>query len=71
MNYELLILGGYGLFVWSAFLFTLISCLVLYLKVKRDFQKKEEIFLKEFKKIQTKEIKITEEKEVLASRPVF
>ena len=56
MNYEFLILGGYGLFVWPAFLFTLISCLVLYLKVKRDFQKQEEIFLKEFKKIQTKEI---------------
>ena len=34
MNLELLTLGGYGQFVWPAFIFTFISCYYLYLKTK-------------------------------------
>ena len=32
MVLEYFILGGYGLFVWPAFIFTFISCFYLYLK---------------------------------------
>ena len=60
MNLELFILGGYGHFVWPAFMFTLVSCFVLYLKTNKAFQKEEKIFLREFKEIQ--EIKITKAK---------
>jgi len=51
MNLELLILGGYGQFVWPAFIFTFVSCFSLYVKTKKEFQKLEKIFLKEFKQI--------------------
>ena len=66
MNLELLILGGYGQFVWSAFIFTFISCFVLYVKTKKEFQKQEKMFLKEFKQIQTERIATTKSKEVLS-----
>ena len=66
MNLELLILGGYGQFVWPAFIFTFVSCFVLYVKTKKEFQKQEKMFLKEFKQIQTEKIETTKEKEVLS-----
>ena len=57
MNIELLVLNGYGQFVWPAFIFTYISCFFLYLKTKREFQKQEKIYLKIFK--QEQNIKVT------------
>ena len=54
MNIELFILGGYGQFVWPAFIFAIVSCFFLYLKTKKEFQKQEKIYLKEFKQLQTK-----------------
>ena len=71
MNLELLILGGYGQFVWPAFIFTFVSCFSLYVKTKKEFQKQEKIFLKEFKQMQTEKIKIAKEKEVLSGSPIF
>jgi len=49
MDLEFFVLGGYGLFVWSAFLYTFTSCFYLYLKTRKEFQKQEKIFLTEFK----------------------
>ena len=63
---ELFILDGYGQFVWSAFIFTFVSCLFLYIKTKKELQKQEKIFLREFKQLQTTKIKITKRKEVLS-----
>jgi len=71
MNLELLILGGYGQFVWPAFIFTFVSCFVLYVKTKKEFQKQEKIFLKEFKQIQTEKIETTKEKEALSGSLIF
>ena len=71
MNLELLILGGYGQFVWPAFIFTFVSCFSLYIKTKREFQKQEKIFLKEFKQIQTAKIVTVKEKEALSGSPIF
>ena len=66
MNMELFILGGYGQFVWPAFMFTLASCFSLYLKTKKEFQKQEKIYLREFKQLQTKKIEVDKKKEVLS-----
>ena len=63
---ELFILDGYGQFVWPAFIFTFVSCLFLYLKTKKEFQKQEKIYLKEFKQLQTKKIEVDKKKEVLS-----
>ena len=66
MNMELFILGGYGQFVWPAFIFAIASCFFLYLKTKKEFQKQEKIYLKEFKQLQTKKIEVDKKKEVLS-----
>ena len=71
MNLELLILGGYGQFVWPAFIFTFVSCFALYVKTKKEFQKQEKIFLKKFKQMQTEKIETVKEKEVLSGSPIF
>ena len=71
MNLEFLILGGYGPFVWSAFIFTFVSCLVLYLKTRKEFQKQEKMFLTEFKQVHTEKIETAKEKEALSGSPIF
>ena len=71
MNLELLIFGGYGQFVWPAFIFTFVSCFSLYVKTKKEFQKQEKIFLKEFKQMQTEKIETVKEKEALSGSPIF
>ena len=57
------ILDGYGQFVWPAFIFTFVSCFYLYLKTKRELQKQEELFLNEFKQVQTIKIEVDKKKE--------
>ena len=71
MNLEFLILDGYGQFVRPAFIFTFVSCFSLYVKTKKEFQKQEKIFLKEFKQIQTEKIETAKEKEALSGSPIF
>ena len=75
MNLELLILGGYGQFVWPAFIFTFVICFYLYLKTKKELQKQEKLFLKEFKQSQTAKIVVNSQKEntkkVLSGNSVF
>ena len=71
MNLELLILGGYGQFVWPAFIFTFVSCFSLYVKTRKEFQKQEKIFLIEFKQMQTEKIETVKEKEALSGSPIF
>ena len=63
MDLEFFILGGYGQFVWSAFIFTFVSCVVLYIKTKKELQKQEKIFLKEYGKLQPAEVKDCQRKE--------
>ena len=71
MNFELFILGGYGYFVWPAFIFTFVSCFALNLKTYKEFKKQEKMFLNEFKRMQAVKIKAVNEKEVLSSSPIF
>ena len=56
-------LGGYGQFVWPAFIFTFISCFILYLRTKKEFQKQEKMYISEFKQLQTAKIKTVKIKE--------
>ncbi len=71
MILEHIILDGYGQFVWPAFIFTFVGCFALYVKTKKEFQKQEKLFLKEFKQIQTEKIETTKNKEVLSGIPNF
>jgi len=58
MNLNFFTLGGYGLFVWPAFIFTLTLCFSFYLKTKKELKIQEEAFLKEFKQTSTNEIEV-------------
>ena len=71
MILELFILGGYGHFVWPAFMFTFVSCFVLYRTTNKEFKEQEKIFLDEFKQMQVVKIKAAKEKEVLSNSPIF
>ena len=64
MELEFLILGGYGQFVWPAFIFTFMSCLILYKKTKKELQKREKMFLREYKRSDALEIDVAKEKKV-------
>ena len=71
MNFEFLILGGYGQFVWPAFIFAFVSCFFLYLKTKKEMQKLEKMFLVEFKQIKAIKIETRQEAESLPINPTF
>ena len=45
---EILFMNGYGLYVWSAFSFTLVSFLTLFLVIKIQYKKEKNKFLAKF-----------------------
>ena len=45
---ELILMNGYGVYVWSAFLFTLMSFATLYLITKLQFSKEQRRFASKF-----------------------
>ena len=45
---EILLMNGYGLYVWSAFTFTLLSFLSLYIVIKVQFIKEKNKFIAKF-----------------------
>ena len=55
-------MNGYGQFVWPAFTFSFLSCLFLYLKVRIEFKKQEEIYLLEFGSMEAKKIQFNKRK---------
>ena len=75
MIQSFIILGGYGHFVWPAFVFTFLSCFVLYLRSIKEFKKQEKLFLNEFKQIESIKIKDAEDKKssrkYLSKSPIF
>ena len=74
MSLDIFLLSGYGVFVWPAFIFTFISCFILFIKTSKDLQKQEKEFLAEYgeladiKKASTKQEKLA--KEVLSGSSV-
>ena len=75
MNIELLVLGGYGQFVWPAFIFTFASLFLLYLTTKKELKRQEKMFLVEFKQMPITKIEVAKQKEllkeVLSSSPTY
>ena len=48
MMNEIFLMNGYGLYVWSAFAFTLLSFLSLYIVIKVQFIKEKNKFIAKF-----------------------
>ena len=67
---EIISMDGYGLYVWSAFSFTLISFGSLFLVIKLQLLKEKRKFAYKFGSLDTNKIKIAESqktnKEILA-----
>ncbi len=75
MNIEFLVLGGYGSYVWSAFILAFVSCFLLYLKTKKEFKKQEKMFLIEFNQMPVRKTEVSKQKEfskeVVSVSPVY
>ena len=65
MVLKLLFLGGYGHFVWPAFIFTFVICFILYAKTKKTLQKQEKMYFNEYKKIHVISSEPIEEKKII------
>ena len=70
MSFEFFILNGYGQFVWPAFVFTFLSCVLFYFKTRKELQKQEILYLKTFGPIQSEKIELERRKEVLSAKSI-
>ncbi len=72
MNLNFFTMDGYGLYVWSAFAFTFLICLILFLKTRRSLKKLESEFKIEANNLSKEKLEILKEKkiaqEILGSR---
>ncbi len=64
MDLDFFILGGYGQFVWPAFIFSFVSCAFLFLKVKRELQKQEQKYLIKYGEFETENIETVEKTQI-------
>ena len=62
MMVEFISMGGYGIFVWSAFIFTFAFCLFLYLKTKKELKSQETMFSYKVKNLSAKQVKIVKKR---------
>tara|TARA_S200000501_G_scaffold353094_1_gene372529 strand:- start:724 stop:951 length:228 start_codon:yes stop_codon:yes gene_type:complete len=55
MIYEIFLMNGYGLYVWSAFAFTLLSFISLYLVIKIQYVREKNKFIAKFGTLSSEE----------------
>ena len=55
---EIILMNGYGAYVWSAFSFTLISFVTLYFVTKLQLSKEEEKFVAKFSTLNLEKVKV-------------
>jgi len=69
---EIIFMKGYGLYVWSAFSFTLISFAILYALIKINLVKEQNKFTAKFDLLDEEKVKIAKtqstNREIVASR---
>ena len=69
---EIIFMKGYGLYVWAAFSFTLISFATLYVLIKINLVKEQNKFFAKFGLLDQKKVKVAQtqstNREILASR---
>ena len=61
---EILTMNGYGLYVWSAFLFTLISFASLYFVVKTQYVKERNKFIAKFGALNSERAKVAKSQSI-------
>ena len=58
MIYEILNMNGYGVYVWSSFVFTLVSFSILYSVIKIQLNKELKVFENKFKNLEAEKAEI-------------
>ena len=56
MNLDLLIMNGYGFYVWSAFAFTLFNFLILYKVTSRQLIKEKAKFARKYESLNSDQV---------------
>tara|TARA_B100000029_G_C17103110_1_gene788643 strand:- start:421 stop:648 length:228 start_codon:yes stop_codon:yes gene_type:complete len=70
MIQDFISLGGYGQFIWPAFMFTFLSLYILYFKSMKEFKKQEKLFFNSYKEIKSVKITVDKKKEA-AQEPLY
>ena len=69
---EIIFMKGYGLYVWSAFSFTLINFVTLYIIIKTNLVKEQNKFTTKFGLLDEEKVKVAQtqstNRKILASR---
>ena len=65
---NLLLMNGYGVFVWSSFALTFIVCAVVYYRTRKTLKKYEKEFAKEIEELSIEKKKVVLEKSKIASK---
>ena len=65
---NLLLMNGYGVFVWSSFALTFIVCAVVYYRTRKTLKKYEKEFAKEIADLTVEKKKVVLEKSKIASK---
>ena len=65
---DLILMNGYGLFVWSSFALTFLTCAVVYYKTRKTLKKYEKEFAKEISELSSEQKKVVLERSKIASK---
>ena len=64
MIIKILLMDGYGFFVWGAFGFTILSFITLYSVIKFQYSKEKNKFISKFGKLETKKASIAKSQRI-------
>ena len=65
---KIILMNGYGVFVWSSFLITFLACGFVYYKTRKTLKKYEKEFAKEIQELSTEKRKTVLENSKIASK---
>ncbi len=65
---NLILMNGYGIFVWSCFIFTFTVCGAVYYKTLKTLKKYEKEFAKEINELSSEQKKVVLESSKIASK---
>ena len=72
---EIILMNGYGLYVWSSFLFTFLSFLSLYVVIKIQYVKEKNKFISKFGTLTSEKAEAAKSqiinKEILSSKQII
>ena len=71
MIFETLNMSGYGIYVWSSFLFTIISFVILYNVINYQLRKEQRKFNSKYSKLNSDELKLIKKQKIYEDMLVF